>query len=326
MTKTDEPLRVRVLQLRWEADDVVSIQFDSADDRPLPTWSPGDHIDLHLPGGVVRQYSLCGDPEPGAPWRIAVLRVAGGRGGSAAVHDTIRPGDVLRVAGPRNNFEFRAAHRYLFLAGGIGITPIVPMIRQAAAATAQWQLWYGGRTLSKMAFVPELVALERKSECDESERVRIAPQDTDGMLPLDAILREPIPETLIYCCGPTPMLDAIAHAAAHWPQDSLVMERFAPKADSDDGAPRSGFDVEAARSGITVHVRPESTIVEALEAAGITPDTSCLEGICGTCETKVLAGVPEHRDSLLSDAEREANHTMMICVGRSRGPKLVLDV
>ncbi|MGW4335868.1 PDR/VanB family oxidoreductase [Rhodococcus koreensis] len=326
MTTSDEPLTLRVLQLRWEADGVVSAQFESADHRPLPTWSPGDHIDLHLPGGLVRQYSLCGDSKAGAPWRIAVLRVAGGRGGSAAVHDSIRPGDLLRAAGPRNNFEFRAADRYLFLAGGIGITPIMPMIRQATGAKAQWQLWYGGRSLSKMAFVSELAALDEKSGSEVSERVRITPQDAHGMLPLEAILREPQPETRIYCCGPTPMLDAVTRASAHWPKGSLVVERFAPKADSSDSAPRSGFEVEAARSGITVHVRPESSIVEALEEAGITPDTSCLEGICGTCETKVLGGIPEHRDSLLSDAEREANDTMMICVGRSRGAKLVLDI
>jgi ferredoxin-NADP reductase len=319
-------LRLKVLQLRWEAEDVVSVELISADDRPLPPWAPGDHIDVHLPGGLIRQYSLCGDSRHGAPWRIAVLRVRDGRGGSAAVHDTVRPGDVLTVVGPRNNFGFRAAGSYIFLAGGIGITPILPMVRQAEAGGTPWQLWYGGRSRSNMALVEELAAIESSADLDRPERLRLIAQDEHGLLPLQQILGNAQSDTLVYCCGPAPMLDAVTQACAHWQPDSLVIERFSAKEQPHEDNPGSGFEVEAARSGLTVTVAPQESIVEALEAAGVEPMTSCLEGICGTCETKVLSGVPDHRDSLLSESEREANQTMMICVSRCAGSRLVLDI
>lgn len=177
-----------------------------------------------------------------------------------------------------------------------------------------------------MAFSSELEAIDAQAGGTGMPRVRLRPEDLAGLLPLHDILREPLDDTLIYCCGPAAMLDATVQTSQHWPDGSLIIERFTPKqAESESGSQR-GFDVEAVRSRTTVHVTPDVSIVEALESAGITVDTSCLEGICGTCETKVLGGTPEHRDSLLSEAEQKANQTMMICVSRARGSKLVLDI
>lgn len=316
-------LSLRVRQVRWEAEGVVTVLFEPADGGSLPMWSPGAHIDVYLPGGPVRQYSLCGEPGGGVPWRIGVLREPDSRGGSAAVHERLRPGEIITARGPRNNFELREATRYILVAGGIGITPILTMAREIQRRGVPWTLLYGGRRRAGMAFLSELDSLAG-SAADRGSVV-IHPQDEAGHLPLADALREPIPGTLIYCCGPAPLLSAIQEASAHWPAGSLVIERFTP---APPAIPAGGdsFEVEARRSGVTVTVPAGTTIVEALEEAGVSAMTSCLEGICGTCETKVIDGVPEHRDSLLSEAERESNKTMMICVGRARCAKLVLDI
>ena len=314
-------LTLRVLQMRWEADDVVSLLLTTIDGRTLPPWSPGDHIDIRLPGGLVRQYSLCGERAPGAPWRIAVLRVPDGRGGSAAVHDRVRQGDLLQTSLPRSNFELRGADSYVFLAGGIGITPILPMVHCAQDQGVPWELHYGGRSLERMPFTTELAP----SATDG--RVTLVPQDTDGLLSLPPILREIRSNALIYACGPPAMLDALQHAAAHWPDQSVVIERFGAVPLVDGAGPTGGhFEVEAAQSGVTVRVGPGTSVVEALGEAGVNVPTSCGQGICGTCETKILAGIPDHHDSLLTEAERASNQTMMVCVSRSLSDRLVLDL
>ncbi|NUO92368.1 MAG: oxidoreductase [Dermatophilaceae bacterium] len=311
-----------VRQLRWESEGVLSVALEDAQGRELPVWEPGAHVDLHLPGGITRQYSLCGDPADRTGWRVAVLREPAGRGGSAYVHDRLRPGTMLSARGPRNRFRLVEARRQVFVAGGIGITPILPMVHEAERRGTDWMLLYGGRNRASMAFLSELAAYGPK--------VILHPEDTHGLLPLAAHLGIAQPDTLVYACGPEPLLRAVGQFVNEeqgWPPGCLRLERFAAAASSatqlaDDHV----FEVEAAVSGVTVTVRPGVPIIRALEQAGVFTETSCEEGICGTCETKVLDGDVDHRDSLLSDHEREAGSTMMICVSRCRGRRLVLDL
>lgn len=318
-THEEQELTLRIKQLRWEAVGVVSVTLERPDGRELPAWQPGAHLDLHLPGAITRQYSLCGRTADARTWRVAVLREPNGRGGSAAVHDILRPGDMMQVRGPRNNFALADSPDYLFIAGGIGITPLLPMIDAAEAAGARWRLMYGGRTRSSMAFLDVLAAY--------GERVEVWPQDELGLLDLDAALGQPRPDTLVYCCGPEPLLAAVEQACHHWPGAALHVERFAPKPQplADAGA-EAGFEVVLERSGRCIQVPPGCSVLEALEVEGVDAPNSCREGICGTCETKVLEGIPDHRDSLLSEEERSANTTMMICVGRGLSARLVLDL
>ena len=322
--QAEQDLTLLVRQMRWESDGVMWVMLEDVGGAPLPEWQPGAHLDLHLPAALVRQYSLCGDPGDRRGYRIAVLREPQGRGGSAAVHDKLHPGMVIAARGPRNNFALRPASRYAFVAGGIGITPILGMLRQAQQAGTPWTLVYGGRSRATMAFVDEVrTAAEHSAGLG---RVTISPQDEVGLLPLAELFAEPTPDTLIYCCGPEPLLAAVDAATTHWPTNSLVVERFTPLPVARDSSADTTFDVVAASSGISVEVGPGQSIVQALEAVGVYPSTSCEEGICGTCETTILDGVAEHRDSLLSDEERAAGRTLMICVSRCVGRRLVLDL
>ncbi|MGX7671734.1 PDR/VanB family oxidoreductase [Plantactinospora sp. DSM 117369] len=300
------------------ADGVVVLRLRHPAGAPLPSWEPGAHVDLLLRPDLVRQYSLCGDPADRTELRVAVLRESGGRGGSAYVHDGLPVGATVRVRGPRNHFALLPAQRYLFIAGGIGITPIVPMLAAAEASGAGWRLVYGGRSRASMAFRTEL-------RDRYGDRVSIRPQDEIGLLDLPALLAEPDPERLVYCCGPEPLLGAVEANCRHWPAGTLRVERFAPKT-FDEPVRRESFEVELARSGRTLAVPPDRSILQVVGEAGIPVLSSCQEGTCGTCETPVLAGIPEHRDSLLTDEEQAANDVMMICVSRSRTPKLVLDL
>jgi ferredoxin-NADP reductase len=278
------------------ADGVVALTFDGA---ALPAWTPGAHVDVELRDGLVRQYSLCGSP---SEWRVAVLREPAGRGGSAYVHDSLAVGDRVRVSLPRNTFPLEPASRYLFIAGGIGITPLLPMIAAVAAQGADWRLRYGGRAWESMAFLPELAAY--------GDRVCAGP----GLIDLSEVDSD----VEVYCCGPEPLLSAVE---ARCDPTRLHVERFAPK-------PVSGeqFEVELAQSGCVLTVPSDRSILSVLLDAGVQVLSSCQEGTCGTCETDVLAGTPEHHDTLLTDEERAANETMMICVSRSAGGRLVLDL
>lgn len=300
------------------AEGVVALTLARPDRRRLPDWTPGAHIDLVLPNGCTRQYSLCGDRFDAHTYRIGVLREPGGRGGSAYVHDVLATGDLVGVGGPRNNFPLVPSGSYLFVAGGIGITPLLPMIHQAALLGADWRLLYGGRTRASMAFLGEL---ERYGD-----KVTVRPQDEYGLLDLAGLLTEPTEDTLIYCCGPEPLLQAIEEVSAHWPVGSLVTERFAAKKIVRT-EPDTAFEVEFAASGVTATVPADTSVLEVAEANGVRVLSSCLEGTCGTCETRIVSGRADHRDSILTDAEQEANETMMVCVSRAaKGcTKLVLD-
>ncbi|QUW77974.1 oxidoreductase [Streptomyces mirabilis] len=295
------------------ADGVLSLTLRHPLGEELPAWEPGAHIDVVLGVGLERQYSLCGDPADGRAWRIAVLRDADGRGGSSYVHEQLGAGDKVRVRGPRNHFALAPAARYRFVAGGIGITPILPMLAAAEAAGTEWTLLYGGRTRDSMAFTGEL---ERYGD-----RVTVAPQDECGLLELDSVLTG-VPEgTLVYCCGPGPLLDAVE---ARCPAGLLRVERFQPKV-QETGADGE-FEVELARSGHTLTVPADVSVLDTVRGAGVEVLFSCTEGTCGTCETDVLEGTPDHRDSVLTDEEREAGETMLICVSRCLGKRLVLDL
>lgn len=320
-------LETRVLRLdRVDAvaDRVVALRL--VGDGPLPGWEPGAHLDVILPSGKVRQYSLCGDPaerggapaEPGA-YTIGVLREVAGRGGSAEVHDVLRAGGTIRVRGPRNHFPLVDAERYLFIAGGIGITPITAMVRAVDERGADWRLVYGGRTRASMAFADQLA--ERYGD-----RVELVPSDELGRLDLTAILAGSRAGAAVYCCGPEGLIAAAERQAGGL---DLHVERFTGGG-ADRVAPippgARSFEVELARSGETVRVGPEQTVLEAVRnvVPGIPYD--CEEGYCGSCETRVLGGAPEHRDSILSVAERSAGETLMICVSRCASARLTLDL
>ncbi|MGW1809214.1 PDR/VanB family oxidoreductase [Streptomyces sp. NPDC002078] len=306
-------LELVVAAREFAAQEVLALTLRDPLGRELPDWEPGAHVDLLLGPGLERQYSLCGDPADRSAWRIAVLREPAGRGGSAHVHEQVSEGGKIRARGPRNHFRQEPAPRYRFIAGGIGITPILPMLAAAEQAGADWTLLYGGRTRSSMAFTPELARY--------GDRVTLAPQDETGLLDLGPVLDD-LPEgTLVYCCGPGPLLDAVEERC---PAGVLRVERFQPK-EQRPGTDEA-FEVVLARSGRTVTVPPEVSVLDAVRAAGVQVLYSCTEGTCGTCETDVLEGAPDHRDSVLTEEERSAGDTMMICVSRCRGARLVLDL
>ncbi|QSE91976.1 oxidoreductase [Rhodococcus pseudokoreensis] len=312
---SDAQFSLEVTAVASLASGVRQVRLERHERTVLPEWEPGAHIDVVLPNGVVRQYSLCGDPQDLSAYEIAVLRAPQSRGGSEYVHTRLRVGDVIPVRGPRNNFAFAARHRALFIAGGIGITPILAMIRRAERDGSDWKLVYGGRSRDSMAFASEL---ERYGE-----RVQLVPEDEFGLVNLPGLLGTPLPDTEVYCCGPTGLLDAVQSLCKPWPAGSLHLERFSGTVTD---RPNDAFTVVAERSGVTCSVAPSQSIVDALADVGIIVPTSCGEGLCGTCETKVLDGVPDHRDLLLGDDEREAGTSMMICVSRAKGERLILDL
>ncbi|MFC9556175.1 PDR/VanB family oxidoreductase [Rhodococcus sp. NPDC056960] len=300
------------------ADGVVRLTLVDESGAAAPDWTPGSHIDLILDDTTTRQYSLCGDLGDTSSLTVAVLREADGRGGSIRVHDKLETGDLVAVGGPRNHFALVDADSYLFVAGGIGITPLLPMTREVEAKGTPWRLLYGGRTRASMAFADELATAH-------PDRVRIRPQDEYGHLDLAAALDEVEPGTVVYCCGPEPLLQAIESACRERPHVTLHVERFAPK-EVPAGVDDDAFEVELGRSGRTVQVAADETILDAVLREGVDADFSCREGTCGTCEVAVLCGIPDHRDSVLSEDEQAENDAMMICVSRSCTPKLTLDL
>src|ERR1700739_3319875 len=303
------------------ADGVVAMELADPQGGDLPAWEPGAHIDLLLDEGLVRQYSLCGDPGDAKTWRVGVLLDPQSRGGSRHVHENLGGGASVRVRGPRNHFPLVDSPRYLFIAGGIGITPIMAMVDSANRAGSDWALIYLGRSRSTMAFAEAL--------CDSyGDRVTVWADDENGQFfNLKGALREPAEQTLVYCCGPEPLLSAVEKHCSHWPEGSLHIERFAAKAPAQPAAEAlETFQVVCQRSAVTVEVSGDTSILEALEDADIPILSSCLEGICGTCEATVLEGTPDHRDSMLTDAERACGNKILTCVSRSCSEKLVLDL
>jgi ferredoxin-NADP reductase len=299
------------------ADGVAAFTLREAHGAKLPPWQPGAHIDLLVPDIGPRQYSLNGDPADSRYWRVGVHKELDGRGGSQYLHEMLAEGSPIRVRGPRNHFNLLPSENYLFIAGGIGITPILPMIAAADKAGASWRLVYGGRQLSSMAFLGELAAY--------GDRVALWPQDQKGLIDLVGLLGSPLPDTKVYCCGPGPLLDAVEKLCAGWVSGSLHIERFKARPLIEPARGES-FEVELRKSGITVEVPLGRSVLEVVEDAGVHVMWSCGVGTCGTCETAVLEGEPEHRDSILDEDEQSANDCMMICVSRCLSDRLVLDL
>lgn len=308
-----------VVDRHRDGDDVVVLTLRAVDDSPLPAWTPGAHIDVILTPSITRQYSLCGDLAEADQWQIAVLKESPprGRGGSVHVHDQLRVGSLIDVRGPRNNFVLKESARYLFIAGGIGITPLKPMIQQVASTGADWNLVYGGRSLSRMALRADLEPY--------ADRVRLVPEDEHGLIDLDSLLTIPDEDCLIYCCGPEPLISAVEERAAAWRAGALQTERFLPKG-SDRSTDQRVFEVQLGWNGDILSVPPHKSILEVLEDNGHWILSSCRSGVCGTCETTVLGGVPEHRDGYLTEDEKESNETILVCVSRAAGPRLILDL
>lgn len=320
MSAVGETLEVQVIGLRLEAEGVIALELHGVDKAPLPAWTAGAHVDVLLPSGLVRQYSLCSDPQDRQRWRIAVLQETNGRGGSREVHNALRVGQRITLRGPRNAFALQPAARYLFVAGGIGITPLLAMARSAEQAGAEWQLLYGGRSRRSMAFIDELQTLGQG-------RVEVVPADEVGLLDLDAVVAAARSGTQVYSCGPAPLLDALTERfAAAGLSDHLHLERFAAPAPVASATGEGGLTVILARSGGQVEVPADQSIMAALREAGHTVPSSCEQGICGMCETRVLDGVPEHRDLLLTESERACGKVMMLCVSRAKTATLTLDL
>jgi ferredoxin-NADP reductase len=289
-------LRLLVASYEEVAEGVVQLRLEG---RDLPRWEPGAHLDLVLPSGLVRQYSLCGDPADTSAYTVATRLVAEGRGGSREVHERLAEGMELEVRGPRNRFPLVAAASYVFVAGGIGITPILPMLR-ALPDGVEWRLLYCGRSRESMPFLKEL---------EELDRVTVL----TGRPDLDAL---DVPEgAAVYCCGPEGLMAAVEE---RFPQ--VHLERFTPRAT----APGAAFEVELRRSGRTLTVAAGSSVLAAVRAELPNTPYSCEQGFCGTCQQRVLEGEVDHRDELLTDAERGGS--ILICVSRARSERLVLDM
>lgn len=315
---SEQTRRATVASVELQGDGSLAVfHLEPQDESPFPVWTPGAHIDVMLANGLTRQYSLSGSTHPDAPWRIAVLREANSRGGSEFMHTNVAPGDSILLRGPRNNFPLVAeARRILFVAGGIGITPLLPMMAQSRASGVPFSLIYGGRSRHSLGFLNEVGAY--------GDDVTIWPQDERGLIPISDVVAMLEPGTLVYGCGPEPLLKALEDATAGLSVDTLHVERFRPRPHKN--ASTSAFKVYLEYSDVSVEVSEDASIVEALEKAGMNVVTSCREGTCGTCETVVLDGVPDHRDSYLSATEQASNETMMICCSRSKTPRLVLDL
>lgn len=303
------------------AEGVLHLVLAAPDGRPFPRWTPGSHVDVECgDSGLSRQYSLCGDPEDTQRLHIAVLLEDAGRGGSEWMHAHARPGTRLRIRGPRNHFRFdEGARKLVFVAGGIGITPVMAMARRAKALGKDYVLHYCGRSRRTMAFVSELQALH-------GERLQLHASDEGCRLDVAALLAKPEVGTQVYACGPERLLAALQDAAAHWPEDTLHVEHFHAAPSLLDPDKEHAFEVELKDSGIVVPVRADQTVLAALRAANIDVQSDCEEGLCGTCEVRVLAGEVDHRDVVLTRAERQANDRMMSCCSRACGKKLVLDL
>ena len=319
-------LDLRVRALTWEADGILGLELVRAQGTdPLPAFTAGAHIDLHLPtaaGERVRSYSLLNDAAETHRYCVAVNRDAASTGGSAWIHAALRPGQVLRASAPRNNFPLDdSTAPAVFIAGGIGITPMLSMIRSVVAQDRRsWTLYYAARNRAGMAFVPELEALARR----DGGLLHLHRDDEAGRVLDMAGVIAAMPEGAhVYACGPRPMLQAFEAATAALPPAQVHLEYFGAK---EAPATAGGFTVRLHRAKRDVPVNPGQTILEALMAQGLEPLYSCQEGYCGTCEVAVLAGEPEHRDVVLSDAEKAANNRMMICCSGSRTPVIEIDL
>ncbi|CAN7334400.1 PDR/VanB family oxidoreductase [Variovorax sp. LjRoot178] len=322
-------LNVKVTARTGEALGVISLELRAADGSPLPPFGAGAHIDVHLPVRdaqgrfLVRQYSLCNDPAEQDRYVIGVGRDPNSRGGSLWLQDQLQVGDLLHISAPRNNFPLdeSAAHSVL-VAGGIGITPLLAMSRRLRTLGRPWTLYYCARTPERAAFLEELRAMP----------ARVVPvfDGLPGGEPLDlgSVIADAPADAHLYCCGPASLMEAFELAAARRPRQQVHVEWFKPRAAAAHAQAQSErpFDITLARGRMMLHVPVGKSILDVLIEAGVAIPHSCCDGVCGTCETRVIEGVPEHRDAVLLGEAANISDRMMVCVSRSAGPHLTLDL
>jgi len=315
---SDKELEVFVSRIDQAAEGVLLFSLNHPKGEKLPEWEAGAHIDVvvNIDGKPsVRQYSLCSNPALNDTWQIAVRLNNDGRGGSRNIHKTFSSGSTINVSRPRNSFPLVPAKRYLFIAGGIGITPILPMIATADRQKAEWYLLYCGRDAESMPFTRQLSS-------QYGDAVEFHESSKDGRADLKTVLNRADQDTEIYCCGPNSMLEEIKKICSAKSFDRLHYEHFSAAENKLDGRQ---FEVVFARSGITTTVPSDKSILQVAEENGVDIDSSCQEGVCGACETRVIDGTPDHRDTVLSAKERTAGRSIMVCVSRCNSPRLVLD-
>ena len=309
-------IEVRLASIRYAARDTNLYEFARPDGKPLPAGEAGAHIGVHLPNGIMRQYSLIAAERDPLSYVVGIKRDAGSRGGSRYIHDELRVGALIDIEPPRNNFPLAEdAEDTVLFAGGIGITPIRCMVQRLEALGRRWQLYYSCRSRADAAFLDELQALGRTHFHFDDE--------AGGFLDITrAVIKSPR-DAHLYCCGPAPMLAAFETATAAWPKAQVHVEYFTAK---EAAALEGGFTVELAKSGRKFTIPPGRTILHVLREGGIEVSSSCEEGICGACEVGVVYGVPDHRDAILSEQERRENKTIFVCCSGARTDKLVLDL
>lgn len=316
-------LDLKIENVETVAEDVIQITLSDPHGNILPEWKPGAHLELRLPSGLVRQYSLCGSPSDRYKYTVAVLREQDGRGGSAEMHNVSAAGLVISVR-PRNHFPMVEAENYVLLAGGIGITPILTMVKAASELQKPFTLYYGGRSRSSMGFLDQL------EEIDPGQ-INIMPEDEiGGVLDLRSALAAVDGRTAVFCCGPAAMIDAAEDLCAELGvEDQLNIERFNVDGIEDpfDPSMNTPFEAYLARSDKTIHVPEDKRLMEVARECGVSGLTyDCEKGFCGSCETRVISGKPEHWDSVLNEEERDSEQIMMICVGRAKDERIVLDM
>jgi vanillate O-demethylase ferredoxin subunit len=318
-----ETMQVRVKSITWEADGILSFDLRPMPPRrELPPFTAGAHVDVHLANGLIRSYSLLNAQDERHRYVIGVNRDAASRGGSRFLHESVKAGDALTLAVPRNNFALdEQAPWSVFIAGGIGITPLSSMIARLQALGRPWRLHYAARTRQNAAFVDALQALRDRG----GGEVHFSFDREPGgrMLDIPGIVAALPSDAHIYCCGPLPMLDAFESATRHVPAERVHVEYFAAR---EAAANAGGYTVELARSRRTVVIQPGHTLLDSLEEAGVDAAYSCREGVCGTCEVRVIDGIPDHRDLVLSAADKARNDRMMICCSGAKSPRLVIDL
>lgn len=313
---TTPALQLRLVQMRLEAEDVISYEFASIDGRPLPAFTAGSHIDLHLPGGHLRSYSLCNAPAERHRYVIAVRRERESRGGSAWMHDALRVGHTLASGLPVNDFPLaESAPQSVLVAGGIGVTPLLAMARRLEELRQPWQMHYAARSPQSAAFAGELRALGPVKFCFSS-----APK---GRLNLGALVAAAPQTAHLYCCGPAAMINEFGAACAGRDPATVHVERFGA---TTAAATEGGYHVVLRRAGQRFEVGPGKTILDTLLDHSVDVQYACSSGVCGTCRTAVVEGIPDHRDDYLTDDEKREGKSIMICCSGARSRELVLDL
>jgi len=317
-------LKVRVDALREEAHGVRSFSISRLDGLPFDGYDPGAHIDVTSPSGITRQYSLCGDPACVNSHVFAVKKEEQSRGGSRSLHEEVTVGTELSVGAPRNLFRLEeSADEHILIGAGIGITPLLSMAYRLLARNARFTLHYFARSEVHAAFITLLT----RAPFDQHVKLHVGVERETLRAELDACVRDAGTNTHVYTCGPAPFMDVVVEIAeTRVPAEAIHLERFKAEPTTATGASLDCFDVRVASTGQTVRVDEKTSIVDALASIGIEVDTSCGEGVCGTCMVDVVSGEPEHRDHCLSKAERASNNVICCCISRSRSPVLVLDL